>query len=30
MMLVDCVAILYTQGVGGRKSARIAMGACYK
>ena len=30
MMLVDSAATSYVQGVGGKKSARIAMGTCYK
>ncbi len=29
MMLGACVAISYMQGVGGRKSARIVVWACY-
>lgn len=28
-MFMDCVAMLYTQGVGGKKSARIVMWECY-
>lgn len=29
MILVDCVAILYTQGVGRRKRASIVIWECY-
>lgn len=30
MMLVDCVAVSYTQGVGGRKALGVIVWAWYK